>query len=59
VPKSKAGYDLGNTLVYATGGYARADTSMGDEDGSFTGIGMDYKSRAIQCGAELLEHKFR
>ena len=57
--KIKGGYDLGNTLVYATGGYARADTSMGDEDGSFYGIGMDYKiTEQYSVGAELLEHKF-
>ena len=57
--KIKGGYDLGNTLIYATGGYARADTSIGDEDGAFYGIGMDYKiTEQYSVGAELLEHKF-
>ena len=57
--KIKGGYDLGSTLIYATGGYARADTSLGDEDGAFYGIGMDYKiTEQYSVGAELLEHKF-
>ena len=57
--KLKAGYDLGNTLVYATGGYARADTSFGNEDGAFYGIGMAYKvTDRYTVGAELLENKF-
>ncbi|MBW4960727.1 outer membrane protein [Sulfitobacter sp. CW3] len=58
--KIKGGYDLGNTLIYATGGYALADTSGGDEDGGFYGIGMSYKvSEQYTVGAELLEHKFK
>ena len=57
--KIKGGYDLGNTLLYATGGYALADTSGGDEDGAFYGIGMSYKvSEQYTVGAELLEHRF-
>jgi outer membrane immunogenic protein len=57
--KIKGGYDLGNALVYATGGYALADTSGGDEDGAFYGIGMSYKvSEQYTVGAELLEHRF-
>tara|TARA_R100000541_G_scaffold30083_2_gene39215 strand:- start:419 stop:922 length:504 start_codon:yes stop_codon:yes gene_type:complete len=57
--KIKGGYDLGSTLIYATGGYARADTTMGDEDGAFYGVGMDYKiTEQYSVGAELLEHKF-
>lgn len=57
--KIKGGYDFGNSLVYATGGYARADTSGGDEDGAFYGIGMTYKvSEQYSVGAELLEHQF-
>ncbi|WP_373029619.1 outer membrane protein [Sulfitobacter sp.] len=58
--KIKGGYDFGNTLVYATGGYALADTSGGDEDGAFYGIGMSYKvSERYTVGAELLEHRFK
>lgn len=57
--KIKGGYDLGNTLVYATGGYARADTSLGDADGAFYGIGMTYKvTEQYTVGAELLQHSF-
>ncbi|SFS57395.1 Opacity protein [Sulfitobacter marinus] len=57
--KIKGGYDLGNTMIYATGGYALADTSGGDEDGAFYGIGMSYKvSEQYTVGAELLEHRF-
>ena len=57
--KIKGGYDLGNTLLYATGGYARADTSVGDEDGAFYGIGMNYKvTEQYTVGAELLQHEF-
>lgn len=57
--KIKAGYDLGSTLIYATGGYAMADTSGGDEDGAFYGIGMSYKvTEQYTVGAELLEHRF-
>ncbi len=57
--KLRGGYDLGRTLVYGTAGYARADTSVGDEDGAFYGIGMAYQvTDRYQVGAELLEHKF-
>ncbi len=57
--KLKAGYDLGQTLIYATGGYARADTSLGDEDGAFYGIGATYRiTDRYSVGAELLEHRF-
>ena len=57
--KFKGGYDLGNTLVYATAGVARADTSFGDETGPFLGIGVNYKvTEQYTVGAELLEHRF-
>ena len=57
--KFKGGYDLGNTLVYATAGMARADTSVGDETGPFAGIGVTYKvTERYTIGAELLEHRF-
>ena len=41
--KLKAGYDFGNTLVYATAGAARADTSGGVETGPFAGLGVTHK----------------
>lgn len=57
--KFKGGYDLGNTLIYATAGAARADTSLGDETGPFAGIGATYKiTDRYTVGAEVLHHKF-
>lgn len=57
--KFKGGYDLGNTLVYATAGAARADTSVGHETGPFIGLGLAYRvSDSYTVGAELLEHRF-
>lgn len=57
--KVKGGYDLGNTLIYATAGAARADTSVGDETGPFAGIGATYKiTDRYTVGAELLHHQF-
>ena len=57
--KLKGGYDLGNTLIYATGGVARADTSVGNETGPFAGIGVAHKvTDRFTVGAELLEHRF-
>lgn len=57
--KFKAGYDLGNTLIYATAGAARADTSVGDETGPFAGLGVTYRvSDQFSIGGEVLEHRF-
>ncbi len=57
--KLKAGYDFGNTLVYATAGAARADTSVGDETGPFAGLGVTYKvTDQYTIGGEVLQHKF-
>ena len=57
--KLKGGYDLGNTLVYATAGMARADTSVGTENGPFAGVGVTYKvTERYTLGAELLQHRF-
>ncbi|MBD3663458.1 outer membrane protein [Sulfitobacter aestuariivivens] len=57
--KFKGGYDLGNTLIYATAGMARADTSVGNETGPFLGLGLTYRvSDSYSIGAELLEHRF-
>lgn len=57
--KFKGGYDLGNTLIYATAGAARADTSVGTETGPFIGLGVNYKvTDRYTVGAELLEHRF-
>ena len=57
--KFKAGYDLGETLVYATAGAARADTSVGNETGPFLGLGFAYRiTDNYMLGAEVLEHRF-
>lgn len=57
--KFKGGYDLGNTLIYGTVGYALANTSVGDEEAPFFGIGATYRlNDNYSIGAELLEHKF-
>lgn len=57
--KLKAGYDFGNTLVYATAGAARADTNVGDETGPFAGLGVTYKvTDQYTIGGEVLQHKF-
>lgn len=57
--KLKAGYDLGKTLVYVTAGAARADTSLGSENGDFYGLGVAYKvNDKFTMGGEVLEHSF-
>lgn len=57
--KLKVGYDLGRTLIYATGGAARADTGLGSDNGYFGGIGVAYKySDSVSFGGELLGHRF-
>ncbi|KIN61303.1 Outer membrane protein [Sulfitobacter noctilucae] len=57
--KLKGGYDLGNTLVYATAGYAAAEVSGDSEDGAFAGVGVSYKiSDRYMVGAEVLHHQF-
>ena len=57
--KLRGGYDLGRTLVYATVGAARADTSLGNDTGGFAGIGMAYQvTDQFTLGGEVLEHRF-
>jgi predicted porin len=57
--KFKGGYDMGSTLIYATAGAARADTSVGTETGPFVGLGVNYKvTERYTVGAELLQHQF-
>ncbi len=57
--KFRGGYDLGDTLIYATAGAARADTSVGNETGPFVGVGIAYRiNDSYTVGAELLEHRF-
>ena len=57
--KLRGGYDFGRTLLYATGGVARADTSLGDETGGFGGVGMAYRlTDSFDLGGEVLYHDF-
>ena len=57
--KLKGGYDLGDTLIYGTAGFAYANTSVGNENGAFYGIGATYRvNDSYSIGAELLEHRF-
>ena len=66
--KLRAGYDLGRTLVYATGGAARASASTapglpgidpGKMDGYFLGAGIDHQiAEQFTAGVEVLTHRF-
>lgn len=58
--KARAGYKIGDGLLYATAGYAQADTKdWGSEDGYFVGAGYDYLiTEQISLGGELLYHEF-
>lgn len=58
--KARGGYKIGNGLLYATAGYAQADTKeFGSADGWFIGAGYDYLiTEQISLGGELLYHEF-
>lgn len=61
--KLKGGYDLGNTLIYGTAGWAMAKTSpsaaVGDTDGYFYGIGATFGvTQNITVSGEVLRHEF-
>lgn len=57
--KLRLGMDAGRALVYAVGGGARADTSIGDDYGWVAGAGVEYKVMDnVGVGAEYLYHKF-
>ena len=61
--KLRAGYDLGNTLVYGTVGavYAKAEFNEKEFEGvgGLVGAGVDYKvTPNVVVGAEVLYHKF-
>ena len=61
--KLRAGADLGQTLVYATAGAARADAEIGgvnrSDNGWFAGIGADYAlTQNWTVGGEILSHQF-
>ena len=59
----RAGADLGNVLLYATAGAARAEAEIGgvdlSDDGYFGGVGLDYRiSPNWTVGGEILAHRF-
>ncbi len=58
--KLRGGYKLGNGLLYATGGYALADTNiLGDADGYFIGAGYEHMiTQNFSLGGEVLYHEF-
>ncbi|SFH37981.1 Opacity protein [Palleronia marisminoris] len=61
--KLRAGYDLGNTLVYGTVGAAYAKAEFNEEEfegvGGVIGAGVDYKvTDNVVVGAEVLYHRF-
>ncbi|TMM54854.1 outer membrane protein [Sulfitobacter sabulilitoris] len=57
--KLKAGYDLGRSMVYATAGAARVNTTVGDDTGAFLGLGYSYQltDQFVMTG-EYLHHEF-
>lgn len=61
--KLRAGYDLGRTLVYGTGGLARAKADLGgvsrSDNGWFAGIGAEYALNGRwTLGGEVLHNQF-
>ena len=57
--KVRGRYDLGRTLVYATAGMARVDTSLGSENGEFVGLGVAYQlTDQFVVDGEVLAHQF-
>ena len=57
--KLRAGTDLGRTFVYGTAGVARAETSLGQGDGGFAGVGAGWRLGArLMVGGEVLYQRF-
>lgn len=58
--KLRAGYDLGQSLVYVSAGGAHADTStLGNDTGWFAGAGYEYRlTESLSLGGEVLYHEF-
>ncbi|SPH17740.1 hypothetical protein DEA8626_01267 [Defluviimonas aquaemixtae] len=61
--KLRVGADLGQTLLYATAGAARAEAEIGgvsrSDNGWFAGIGADYMlNQRWTVGGEILTHQF-
>jgi opacity protein-like surface antigen len=58
--KLRGGYKIGNGLLYATSGFAQADTdTLGSEDGYFVGGGYEHAIMDnFTLGGEVLYHEF-
>ena len=61
--KLRLGYDLGDVLVYGTGGASYASADIGNDRfsdwGWLAGVGLDYRvSQAVTVGGEVLYHEF-
>lgn len=58
--KLRAGYDMGQSLVYATAGAARADVAtLGTDNGWLLGFGYERRlTETLSLGTELVYHKF-
>lgn len=58
--KLRAGYDLGDTMLYTTAGVAQLNSSLGDSTGAVGGFGGEYKlTDSFSVGAEYLAHGFK
>jgi len=54
------GVDAGDFMPYATAGAVRARTSIGSDNGTFAGVGVDYLlTPQVAIGAEVLAYRFR
>ncbi|MEO3415487.1 outer membrane beta-barrel protein [Roseovarius sp. CAU 1744] len=58
--KARAGYKIGQGLLYGTAGYAYADAdNFGDDDGYVIGAGYEHLiSQNFSLGGEVLYHEF-
>lgn len=57
--KLRAGTNFGQTLVYGTAGLARADASLGTDNGAFLGAGVGFDTgTGWVIGGEVLYHEF-
>ncbi|MCI2395090.1 outer membrane beta-barrel protein [Aliiroseovarius sediminis] len=58
--KARGGYKMGSGLLYATAGYANADTNtLGSSDGWVAGAGYEHQvSSSFNVGIEALYHEF-
>ena len=56
----RGGFEIGNGLLYGTGGYTQADTdTLGSDDGYFLGAGYEYRvTPRFSYGGELLYQEF-